>query len=89
MIPRNVLKKSDIQTAAEILVNTGVANNSTKFNAEFVIDGIKHMLAPKRLVSKAFEVATGEAHPVSRFSGGYETNRFLKGFDVNVISKFN
>jgi len=47
------------------------------------------MLAPKRLVSKAFEVATGEAHPVSRFSGGYETNRFLQGFDVNVISKFN
>lgn len=89
MIPRNVIKKSDVQTAAEHIVANGLPNNSTKYDAELTIDGIVHRVAPKKLVSTAFKVATGEPHPVSKFSGGYETNKFLKGLDVNVISKLN
>jgi hypothetical protein len=89
MIPRNVIKKSDVQSAAEHIVANGFPNNSTKYDAELTIDGVVHRIAPKKLVSTAFKVATGEPHPVSKFSGGYETNKFLKGFDVNVISKVN
>ena len=87
MIPRNVVKQSDIQKAGEILVNNKVRNNSTKYDAIIGIDGVKHHVAPKTLVSKAFEVATGEAWPVSKFSGGVPTNNFLRSYNVSVVAK--
>tara|TARA_X000000950_G_scaffold227829_1_gene275085 strand:+ start:779 stop:1048 length:270 start_codon:yes stop_codon:yes gene_type:complete len=87
MIPRNVVKQSDIQKAGELLVNNKVRNNSIKYDAIIGIDGVKHHVAPKTLVSKAFEVATGEAWPVSKFSGGRPTNNFLRSYSVNVVAK--
>ena len=87
MIPRNVVKHSDIQRAGEILVENKVPNNSTKYDAVIGIDGVKYYVAPKTLISKAFEVATGEPWPVSKFSGGRPTNNFLRSYNVNVISK--
>ena len=86
MIPRNVITSDNLNTAAVQMVEAGTRNNSTKFDINFYKDGKEYQLAPKKLVSEAFRVATGEPHPVSKFSGGYETNNFLKklGWIVNT-----
>ena len=47
MIPRNVIKKSDVQAAAEYIVANSLPNNSTKYDAELTIDGVVHRVAPK------------------------------------------
>ena len=46
MIPRNVIKKSDVQAAAEYIVANSLPNNSTKYDAELTIDGVVHRVAP-------------------------------------------
>jgi len=86
MIPRNVLKREHFEAAAKKLLASGV-NNATMYQAMLTIDGVEHGFAPKKLVSIAFEVATGEAWPVSKFSGGDETNRFLAKFNIETKKK--
>ena len=87
MIPKNVVSENDMVHSAASMVASGVKNNSTKFDAIVNLNGVTHRLAPKRLVSKAFALVTGDALPVSTFSGGIETNRFLKKLGIEVVGK--
>lgn len=87
MIPRNIINTTHVDQAAQNLIAAGARNNSTKFDVQYVHEGTEHQLAPKKLVSEAFRVATGEPHPVSKFSGGAETNRFLNKLGWIVNSK--
>jgi len=87
MIPRNIINTNHVDQAAQNLIAAGEKNNSTKFDVNYYQSGKEYQLAPKKLVSEAFRVATGEAHPVSKFSGGYETNNFLNKLGWIVNSK--
>ena len=84
MIPRNVVKTADVQAAACYLIENKIPNNSTKFDVEIIFEDEVQYVAPKRLISEAFVFASGEALPVHTFSGGQESNSFLKklGFEV-------
>ena len=87
MIPRNVISIQDVAMAAATLINQGVKNNATKYVVPLRWQGKTVQVAPKRLISEAFRVATGEAHSVKKFSGGAETNRFLEKLGLSVDLK--
>lgn len=87
MIPRNTIESNDLILASALMTTEGVSNNSTKYDAVINLNGELHRFAPKRLVSKAFELATGDPLPVSVFSGGIETNRFLRKMGITVEDK--
>tara|TARA_X000000950_G_C13906376_1_gene657047 strand:+ start:1645 stop:1911 length:267 start_codon:yes stop_codon:yes gene_type:complete len=84
MIPRNIVQTADVQAAACYLIENKIPNNSTKFDVEIVYENTVQYVAPKRLISEAFVFASGESLPVHTFSGGQESNSFLKklGFEV-------
>jgi hypothetical protein len=63
-----------IHLAASALSTAKTDCNSTKF---FVSEN-GHKVAPKRIISLAAFLACGAVLPVSRFSGGKETNNRLK-----------
>ena len=87
MIPKNVVSEKDMVLSAALMVVEGTKNNSTKFDAIVNLNGVTHRLAPKRLVSKAFGLVNGDPLPVSTFSGGIETNRFLRKVGIEVVDK--
>ena len=86
MIPKNVVKTDDVMIAATMMSVSGSDNNSTKFDVLFNLNGKLHRIAPKALISKSFEMA-GSSLPVSLFSGGAESNKFLGNFGIRVVSK--
>lgn len=87
MIPKNIIQEKDLVLASALMVVEGVENNSRKFDAIVNLNGVLHRLAPKRLISKAFDMATGDPLPVSVFSGGIESNRFLRKMGIAVEPK--
>jgi hypothetical protein len=72
--------------AAASLLSAGARNNATKYVVPMRWWGSIAQLAPKRLISEAFLIATGESYSVKKFSGGREANNFLRklGFDVDL-----
>ena len=84
MIPKNVITRTDVEIAANSLIRSTVQNNATKFAVSLLWKGKEIKLAPKKLVSEAFRIATGESLSVKRFSGGVETNRVLEALGFNV-----
>ena len=87
MIPRKIITADHVNQAAKMIVENQISNNSTKFDALISIGDTIHALAPKRLISKAFEVVTGEPWSVRNFSGGQESNKFLTSLGFNVTLK--
>ena len=81
---KGVIRPEHVALAAEMMAKAKTPSNATKF--EVVIDGVG--VAPKKVVSMAHYLATGDILSVSRFSGGVETNRFLKkrGVKVDLIA---
>jgi len=73
MIPKYI-QDHHIHLAASALSTAKTDCNSTKF---FVSEN-GHKVAPKRIISLAAFLACGAVLPVSRFSGGKETNNRLK-----------
>ena len=73
MIPKYI-QDHHIQLAVSALSTAKTDCNSTKF---FVAEN-GHKVAPKRIIALAAFLACGAVLPVSRFSGGKETNNRLK-----------
>ena len=85
MIPRDVeITQQHLIDAGKKLLEEGKPSNATAFEAVIVIDGQEHGFPPKKLISYAFEQATGDKWPVSKFSGGQESHRYLGKFSVNI-----
>ena len=78
------IRPEHVALAAEVMARAKTPNNATKYRV--LIDGVG--VAPKKVVSVAHYLATGDILSVSRFSGGVETNRFLKkrGVKVDLIA---
>ena len=80
MIPR-CITDHHIHLASRSLAEAKTVRNSTKYYVEHF--GVK--VAPKQIISLAGFLATGKAWPVSRFSGGEETNRRLRKAGLTVL----
>jgi hypothetical protein len=70
------------QACRELIVECA-EDNSTKFVVVFD----DQMLAPKKVISRAVEIATGEPFSVRLFSGGEESNRRLRKAGLTVWLK--
>lgn len=81
-IPKNIHKEHVIEALKKI-VSEGVPERreSTRFN--LVYDGKYY--PPKYVISIANIFANGEEYSPSLFSGGDETNRFLKGLGFRIV----
>lgn len=73
MVPKYI-NDYHIQLAVTVLGKAKTDCNSTKY---FVAEN-GHKVAPKRIIALAAFLACGAVLPVSRFSGGRETNNRLK-----------
>ena len=80
MIPKYITDYH-IRLAVRSLAEAKTVRNSTKYYVEHF--GVK--VAPKQIISLAGFLATGKAWPVSRFSGGEETNRRLRKAGLAVL----
>jgi len=83
MIPKNITSEHIIKAIEQIRKN-GIPKNrkSKKFLLEF--NGAYY--PPKYVISLANKYANGEILDPSRFSGGKETNDFLRKLGFNIIS---
>tara|TARA_B100001094_G_scaffold196078_1_gene190017 strand:+ start:613 stop:873 length:261 start_codon:yes stop_codon:yes gene_type:complete len=85
MIPnRGQIRPHHAKYAAESLAKALTPTNATKF--QHVVGSTP--VDPKKIVALSHYLATGVALPVSRFSGGVETNLFLskRGIKVELIN---
>ena len=84
MIPKNIEREHAIKAIEEIKRN-GIPKdrNSRKFLLEF--DGKYY--PPKYVVSLANKYANGEILDPTQFSGGKETNDFLRNLGFNIIKR--
>ena len=82
MIPKNVKREHVIKAIEEIKRNgTPKGRNSRKFFLEF--DGKYY--PPKYVISLANKYANGKTLDPAQFSGGKETNNFLRNFGFNIV----
>jgi len=83
MIPKNIKRKHIIKAIEEIK-KAGIpkGRSSKKFLLEF--NG--EYYPPKYVISLANKYATGKELDPSEFSGGKETNDFLKNLGFNIIN---
>ena len=82
MTPKNIKREHVIKAIEEIKKNgIPIGRHSKKFLLEF--NG-KHY-PPKYVISLANKYANGEILDPTRFSGGKETNDFLKNLGFNII----
>ena len=83
MIPKNIKREHIIRAIEEIRKN-GIpkGRNSRKFLLEF--NGKYY--PPKYIISLANKYADGEILDPTKFSGGKETNDFLRKLGFNIIS---
>jgi len=68
------------EEACRELIAEGARLNATKFVVEF--EG--HQLAPKQVIAKAVQLATGQPLSIREFSGGEESNRRLRRAGLTV-----
>ena len=82
MIPKNITKEHILEAINEIKKN-GVpeGRSGKKFRLEY--DG--QCFPPKYTISLANEYANGKRLDSSEFSGGNESNRFLRSLGFNVV----
>jgi len=82
MIPKNI-KREHIIKAIEAIERYGApkGRNSKRFLLEFK----RKYYPPKYIISLANKYANGEELDPSEFSGGKETNDFLKNLDFNIV----
>ena len=73
MIPKYI-QNHHIHLGANALASAKTDCNSTKY----FVSKNGHKVAPKRIIALAAFLACGAVLPVSRFSGGKETNTRLK-----------
>ncbi len=83
MIPQNLRRKHILEAASEIL-KEGVPRKNRATKYLLVLNGIG--LPPKYIISLANTFANGEIIPTSVFSGGRETNSFLRGLGFEVVT---
>ena len=89
MIPnRGQIRPHHAKNAANVLAKSGTPTNATKYKHEVNFFDLIVPVDPKKIVALSHFLATGTALPVSRFSGGVETNRFLfqRGIKVELIN---
>lgn len=81
-IPKNI-NREQILKAIQQINNEGVpqGRESTRFNLSYE----KNLYPPKYVISIANIFANGVEHPPTMFSGGEESNRFLRGLGFTII----
>ena len=84
MIPENI-KSEHILKAIEDVERSGIPSKrrSDRYNLEYN----KKLYPPKYIISLANKYANGKELNHSEFSGGDETNNFLKSRGFNIIDK--
>lgn len=84
MVPRSISRDSADKALKELL-RTGweSKNDSTKFDVLFQ----GNRLPPKKVVSVEARIGAGNALDVSGFSGGDETNDFIKSIGYEIVPK--
>jgi len=84
MIPQAITKEHVLAALKQIDTNVVPWHRtSTKF--DLVYEGKKY--PPKYVISLAAKIATGAELPPEKFSGGDETNSFLKQFGFEIQTK--
>ena len=88
MIPnRKAISTGSVRKAIQRLGKAACKSNATKYTVKFhQLFGETLDLAPKQIVSMAHLIEFNEPLPHSRFSGGYETNNFLRRHGVEVTT---
>ncbi len=84
MIPKTI-KREHILKAIEQVDEEGYdkKNESTKY--DILYNGRRY--PPKITISLAHIFVSGSPHPVDEFSGGAESNNFLKGLGFSIVDK--
>lgn len=84
---RKEFKSFFIEMAKWTLANLDKPTNATKFTVKHTrTDGKTIDIAPKKIVELAHQLQFDQPLPVSKFSGGYETNNFLRRHGVEVTT---
>lgn len=84
MIPDNI-NKEDIIKAIDYIDKNGVPKERESKTYNLIIANKKY--PPKYIISIANKYANGEEHNPSLFSGGDETNNFLRKLGFNIINE--
>src|SRR5271155_2110689 len=82
MIPTAQISTEHIRAAIEKIDSKGVPAHRASTKFEILFNSKKY--SPRYVVSVAAKLATGKEPPSNEFSGGEETNNFLRerGFEV-------
>jgi hypothetical protein len=84
---RKAISTQYIGWAISTLAENGVTSNATKYTVKHTkLNGETVDVAPKKIISTAHKLQFEEPLPHSRFSGGYETNNFLRRHGVEVTT---
>jgi hypothetical protein len=84
MIPKTIERNHIIQSINEIDTNGyDSKHESTKF--DILHNGKRY--PPKVVISLAYSFVTGAVHPTTLFSGGKESNDFLKVLGFSIVDK--
>ncbi|RLG90054.1 MAG: hypothetical protein DRO36_06730 [Candidatus Hecatellales archaeon] len=82
MIPKNIKREHVIKAIEEIKRN-GIPKGSD--SRKFLLEFNGKYYPPKYVISLANKYANGETLDPARFSGGKETNKFLRNLGFNVV----
>lgn len=84
MIPDNIDVKH-IYLALELVDQEGYAEKYKSTKHDLIHNGTRY--PPKYIVSQAYKFVSGSPFPVGNFSGGDQTNNFLKSRGFSIVSK--
>ncbi len=84
MIPKTITRSHILKAIEQIdIEDYDRKYESTKY--DLLHDGRRY--PPKVIISLAYRFVAGEPHPVTEFSGGAESNNFLKGHGFSIVDK--
>jgi len=84
MIPKNITE-ADLLSAIEKIDSDGIPND--RHSVKWSVEWQGNLYPPKYLISIANISANGIEHDHSKFSGGPESNDFLRARKFNVVAK--
>jgi 5-methylcytosine-specific restriction endonuclease McrA len=84
MIPKTITREHILQSIKQINIDGyDKKNESTKY--DLLYNGVRY--PPKVIISLAYKFVSGSPHSVDDFSGGSESNNFLKVHGFSIVDK--
>lgn len=84
MIPKTITRDHILQTI-DLVDTEGYESKYESTKYDLLHNGRRY--PPKILISLAYQIVSGRPHPVAEFSGGAESNNFLKGLGFSIVDK--